>query len=151
MHQILSCQSVGDLPLHCVCVRRSLDPHSGQIAQRKRAFVDIESTLQEQLDPIDWATYEPHLWGNEARFCQRASTLFGSLMHLRKVQPEVRRSTQKLESIGLVITAGCTAQGCSLLRVPVMHNHAGRQSLQSHWIPLLLGYIPRCGHRNCVT
>lgn len=34
---------------------------------------------QDRLDPIDWATYEPYLWANEACFYQRAGVLAGSL------------------------------------------------------------------------
>eukprot|EP00879_Flechtneria_rotunda_P022833 GHRR01024126.1.p1 GENE.GHRR01024126.1~~GHRR01024126.1.p1 ORF type:complete len:269 (-),score=97.92 GHRR01024126.1:444-1250(-) len=40
--------------------------------------------LQDLLDPIDWATYEPYLWANAQRFYQRVSVLLGSLTQLQK-------------------------------------------------------------------
>eukprot|EP00873_Tetraselmis_striata_P033583 jgi/Tetstr1/453847/TSEL_004008.t1 len=58
----------------------TVDPAlNAALAQRKKAQVEIESMLQDRLDPIDWATYEPYLWANEACFYQRAGVLAGSL------------------------------------------------------------------------
>ena len=42
--------------------------------------------LAERLDPIDWATYEPYLWGNAARCYQRSAVLLGSLVQVRSPQ-----------------------------------------------------------------
>eukprot|EP00210_Caulerpa_lentillifera_P006701 g6403.t1 len=44
----------------------------------------LEQDLSALLDPIDWATYEPHLWTAEARFYRRTSVLFGSLIQSSK-------------------------------------------------------------------
>ena len=40
------------------------------------------SCTQERLDPIDWATYEPYLWANEAAAQPRTAVLFGALARL---------------------------------------------------------------------
>jgi len=45
---------------------------------------------QERLDPIDWATYEPYLWANEAAFCRRSAVLFGALTRLSASPPQAR-------------------------------------------------------------
>ncbi|KAF6261077.1 hypothetical protein COO60DRAFT_1459350 [Scenedesmus sp. NREL 46B-D3] len=42
------------------------------------------SVRSDQLDPIDWATYEPHLWFNVQRYHQRTSVLLGVLGQLHK-------------------------------------------------------------------
>ncbi|KAK9806237.1 hypothetical protein WJX72_006789 [[Myrmecia] bisecta] len=66
-------------------------PNKGQnaeVGERRRSFADMESGLQERLDPIDWATYEPYLWANEAQCYQRAGVLFGALMHLNRMHSE---------------------------------------------------------------
>jgi hypothetical protein len=39
-------------------------------------------SLQERLDPIDWATYEPYVWANEAALRPRTSVLYGLLTRL---------------------------------------------------------------------
>jgi hypothetical protein len=44
--------------------------------------------VQERLDPIDWATYEPHLWANEAAVRPRTAVLFGSLTRLVQTVPQ---------------------------------------------------------------
>mmetsp|Transcript_16154 Transcript_16154/g.45001 ORF Transcript_16154/g.45001 Transcript_16154/m.45001 type:complete len:1129 (-) Transcript_16154:189-3575(-) len=49
------------------------------MSERKRAMVELESKLQDRLDPIDWATYEPYLWVNESNYYQRCASLVGSL------------------------------------------------------------------------
>ena len=38
----------------------------------------ITQSLVKGIDPIDWATYEPHLWENEAKCYVRCSVLLGS-------------------------------------------------------------------------
>ena len=42
---------------------------------------------QERLDPIDWATYEPYLWANEAAQQPRTAVLFGALTRLNSARP----------------------------------------------------------------
>ena len=39
-------------------------------------------SLQERLDPIDWATYEPYVWANEAALRPRTAVLYGLLTRL---------------------------------------------------------------------
>lgn len=77
-----------------VCKCRS---HRGQgkaqspaVQERHRAFQSLEASLSSQLDPIDWATYEPYLWSNEATYYQRASTLFGALLQTHRLHAQVR-------------------------------------------------------------
>lgn len=53
-------------------------------AARKRLVQDVEQQLQDQLDPIDWATYEPHLWANVQRYHGRTAVLLGMLGQLHK-------------------------------------------------------------------
>ncbi len=49
--------------------------------------------LQDRLDPIDWATYEHHLWANVKRHYQRCLVLYGALTQLQRVHPhQVRRA-----------------------------------------------------------
>ncbi len=48
---------------------------------------EVEAALQAQLDPIDWATYEPHLATNIAAFCGRAAVLLGSLLQMARIPP----------------------------------------------------------------
>ena len=43
---------------------------------------------QDRLDPIDWATYEPHLWANVQHYYFRTSTMLGSLTQLQRAYPE---------------------------------------------------------------
>eukprot|EP00854_Cymbomonas_tetramitiformis_P001270 gene1270-1854_t len=45
----------------------------------------LEEALQVQLDPIDWATYEPYLWANERRYYQRCAVLLGAFFQLKRV------------------------------------------------------------------
>ena len=44
---------------------------------------------QERLDPIDWATYEPYLWANEAAQQPRTAVLFGALTRLSGARPSI--------------------------------------------------------------
>jgi hypothetical protein len=45
----------------------------------------LHEALASQLDPIDWATYEPYLWNNVARCYQRSAVLLGSLVQLKRL------------------------------------------------------------------
>ncbi|KAL0025084.1 hypothetical protein WJX79_007064 [Trebouxia sp. C0005] len=62
---------------------------SPAVQERQRAFQSLEGSLSNQLDPIDWATYEPYLWANEATYYQRAATLFGALLQTRRLHSQV--------------------------------------------------------------
>ncbi|KAL2634243.1 hypothetical protein R1flu_005722 [Riccia fluitans] len=60
--------------------------HSDKSTQeRKKRVTELLSLLSARLDPIDWATYEPHLWDNARRYYQRCSVLFGSLIQLNRL------------------------------------------------------------------
>lgn len=45
--------------------------------------------MQERLDPIDWAMYEPFLWANASALQQRLGVLFGAFLHMQGTPPEV--------------------------------------------------------------
>ncbi|KAL3140348.1 hypothetical protein ABBQ38_004612 [Trebouxia sp. C0009 RCD-2024] len=62
---------------------------SPAVQGRHRAFQSLEASLSSQLDPIDWATYEPYLWGNEATYYQRAATLFGALLQTQRLHAQI--------------------------------------------------------------
>ena len=42
--------------------------------------------VQERLDPIDWATYEPYLWANEAAVRPRTAVLYGPIARLARAE-----------------------------------------------------------------
>ena len=63
--------------------------YSPAVQERQRAFQSLEASLSNQLDPIDWATYEPYLWANEATYYQRAATLFGALLQTQRLHTKV--------------------------------------------------------------
>jgi hypothetical protein len=48
-------------------------------AARKRALADLEADLAGRMDPIDWATYESHLFANVGRCALRTRVLLGAL------------------------------------------------------------------------
>ncbi len=52
------------------------------MAAHGQRWAEAEAALQGRLDPIDWATYEPHVAASVAAFCGRASVLLGSLLQL---------------------------------------------------------------------
>mmetsp|Transcript_14749 Transcript_14749/g.28386 ORF Transcript_14749/g.28386 Transcript_14749/m.28386 type:complete len:1017 (+) Transcript_14749:284-3334(+) len=58
------------------------DPSTAPAPER---VTELQDTLQDRLDPIDWATYEPYLWVNEARYYQRGAVLLGALVQLNRV------------------------------------------------------------------
>ncbi|GBF88246.1 conserved oligomeric golgi complex subunit 1-like [Raphidocelis subcapitata] len=58
------------------------------VAQRRRQLSDLQRRLEERLDPIDWATYEPHLWPNTAAAYRRSSVLLGALASLKRAHPD---------------------------------------------------------------
>lgn len=47
---------------------------------------------QDLLDPIDWATYEPHLWSNAQRFYTRTAVLLGVLGQLSRPYGDAQRA-----------------------------------------------------------
>ncbi|KAL3693725.1 hypothetical protein R1sor_007376 [Riccia sorocarpa] len=65
---------------------KTTSTHSDKSTQeRKKRVTELLSMFSARLDPIDWATYEPHLWENERRYYQRCSVLFGSLIQLNRL------------------------------------------------------------------
>lgn len=64
-------------------------PPRGPVPPAAAAWTAVESTLAARLDPIDWATYESHLWANEARCYQRCHVLYGSLTLQQRVHAGV--------------------------------------------------------------
>ncbi|BBN04862.1 conserved oligomeric Golgi complex subunit 1 [Marchantia polymorpha subsp. ruderalis] len=66
--------------------RKAPTAQSDKSSQTRKKWVsNLLSTLPARLDPIDWATYEPHLWENERRYYQRCAVLFGSLIQLNRL------------------------------------------------------------------
>ena len=66
-------------------------PEAPKLASEKARV--ITQSLIKGLDPIDWATYEPYLWENEARCYVRCSVLLGSFVQLYKLHkacPQLR-------------------------------------------------------------
>ena len=54
---------------------------SDVLAQNATERVEaLQKQLTSELDPIDWATYEPHLWENERRAYRRSSVLLGGFI-----------------------------------------------------------------------
>lgn len=54
----------------------------------------ILDSLQEKLDPIDWATYEAYLWANECRFYHRSAVLLGHLVGLHRLYSDAPQQRQ---------------------------------------------------------
>lgn len=53
---------------------------AGTAAARSKEVVSAESELSRHIDPIDWATYEAHLYTKVAQFNQRSKALLGLAM-----------------------------------------------------------------------
>jgi hypothetical protein len=78
---------------------RNIQPHCDkQLSHSFRLVVD-ETLLtcffcapQDLLDPIDWATYEPHLWSNAQRFYTRTAVLLGVLGQLSRPYGDAQRA-----------------------------------------------------------
>ena len=62
-------------------------------AARQREIGGIESELAGHIDPIDWATYESHLYGKVGQFIQRSKTVLG--LALRGAPPPKTPSPQQ--------------------------------------------------------
>ncbi|GBG84542.1 hypothetical protein CBR_g38824 [Chara braunii] len=52
---------------------------------RKKQVAALLTQLQARLDPIDWATYEEHLWQNKRNYYNRCAVLFGSFIQLNRL------------------------------------------------------------------
>ena len=49
------------------------------VAESQNQSKALEAEISSLLDPIDWATYEPHLWVAERRCYRRTQVLFGMI------------------------------------------------------------------------
>ena len=93
-------------------------------AARDSEFAALETSLQERLDPIDWATYEAYLWKNEATCYQRCSVLFGALFQLNWLHGQVLGSSSPLSRFfgdSLHAPLARPASG-TFMKVAVLHN-----------------------------
>lgn len=91
-HSIQSCLQGNQSRFTADCCRSRSKNFSPAMLERQQGFDSLESMLSSQLDPIDWATYEPYLWSNEATFYQRAGTLFGILLQTQRLHTQVLAS-----------------------------------------------------------
>lgn len=72
--------------------RRKLDQRQTRSVLRER--VDgLIAQLSQNLDPIDWLTYEPYLWENENQSYLRHAVIFGFFVQLKRMYTD---SVQKL-------------------------------------------------------
>lgn len=74
-------------------IRQLMFQTDANLQERKQWHVSLQEKLSNFLDPIDWATYEPHLWENEKQSYQRCAVLFGFFVQLNHL---FRDTTQRL-------------------------------------------------------
>ena len=89
------CLKPGGAPqpeLHQAALSRPADSKASKQAREACLHSRKNPAVQERLDPIDWATFEPHLWASAAALHQRLGMLFGALPRTR-TQPEVQEPT----------------------------------------------------------
>ena len=55
----------------CCCSVTAAADSAAALAARRREVAALEAELTGRLDPIDWATYEPYLYGNKDRAAVR--------------------------------------------------------------------------------
>lgn len=55
------------------------------LASRRELGTKVEALLSTRLDPIDWATYEPHLIGLAGQALQRCALLHGPLLQASRI------------------------------------------------------------------
>ncbi|XP_024514890.1 conserved oligomeric Golgi complex subunit 1 [Selaginella moellendorffii] len=73
-------------------------------SKSQKAVKSLLSKLSSNLDPIDWATYEPQLWENERRCYHRCAVLFGFLTQLNRLYTDAALRNQPVtdgNTIGL--------------------------------------------------
>lgn len=77
-----------------ISFKRKQDQNQTRSLMRDR--VDgLVNCLSQRLDPIDWLTYEPHLWENERQSYLRHAVLFGFFVQLNRMYTD---TVQKLPS-----------------------------------------------------
>ncbi|KAK9841813.1 hypothetical protein WJX81_004723 [Elliptochloris bilobata] len=102
---------------------------AAELAAQKRAYADLETSLQDRLDPIDWATYEPYLWANEAAFCRRSAVLFGALTRLSTSPPQALAKPTAGAEANIMAVAPPAARFPYLpISMPLAHGAGGRGS-----------------------
>lgn len=104
-------------------------PEAPKLANEKARV--ITQSLIKGLDPIDWATYEPYLWGNEARCYVRCSVLLGSFVQLYKLHKDVSTAASKKRTP----TSSTTSTASETLRfsylpvsLPALRGGSGRDA-----------------------
>lgn len=75
-------------------------PPPEEDAERQQQWAGVEERLQGRLDPIDWATYEPHLADNAAAFCRGAGVLLGTLLQLSRLHSPADKVQSAHSGIG---------------------------------------------------
>lgn len=75
---------------------------TSMLSERRRDGIALEAQLQERLDPIDWATYEPYLWANVQKYYQRVSIMFGTLIQLHRAYPDASSKVQLMQEINVL-------------------------------------------------
>ena len=60
----------------------------GGVDARRARVLSVIDELQQQLDPIDWATFEEQLWENCRRYYQRCAVLYGALVQLNRMHTD---------------------------------------------------------------
>ena len=104
-------------------------PEAPKLANEKARV--ITQSLIKGLDPIDWATYEPYLWENEARCYVRCSVLLGSFVQLYKLHKDVSTAASKKRTP----TSSTTSTASETLRfsylpvsLPALRGGSGRDA-----------------------
>ncbi|KAH9296441.1 hypothetical protein KI387_040029, partial [Taxus chinensis] len=70
--------------------RKQSNSEASDTYMRKRVSALIQN-LSKNLDPIDWATYEPYLWENERQSYLRSAVLFGLLVQLNRMYTDTKQ------------------------------------------------------------
>jgi len=104
-------------------------PKAPKLANEKARV--ITQSLIKGLDPIDWATYEPYLWENEAKCYVRCSVLLGSFVQLYKLHKDVSTAASKKRTP----TSSTTSTASETLRfsylpvsLPALRGGSGRDA-----------------------
>jgi conserved oligomeric Golgi complex subunit 1 len=91
----------------------------------------ITQSLVKGLDPIDWATYEPYLWENEAKCYIRCSVLLGSFAQLYRLHKNVSStaSNKRTPTSSSSVTASETLRFSYLpVSLPALRGGSGRDA-----------------------
>ena len=75
--------------------------------------------MQDRLDPIDWATYEPYFWGNVQRYSQRVAILFGTLLQLQRALSDSASSSKGAAAAATAMASSSSSDTNPLNLLPV--------------------------------